>query len=154
MWGFGFNPWFLNFSWTFFIPFRVQGPVLFLSGVVKYYWHHSGRPSRCYYFLCLIALEIVHLGQIFFQLGKRSGRVLHLCSPLPWWINVSRLKMLLPRGVDFAGPGALWPWAMILGDNLKWVSLWVLAMLQSIHRWLPGAGWILLGSRVSDGKNC
>ena len=34
MWSFGVNPRFLNLALLFVIPFRIQGPVVFLSGVV------------------------------------------------------------------------------------------------------------------------
>ena len=49
-------------------------------------------PQRCNYFLSLIALEIVQLGQnISFQLCQISGGVLYLRYNLPLWINVSYL---------------------------------------------------------------
>ena len=35
MWSFGVNPCFLNLSLIIIIPFGIQGPVLFLSGVVE-----------------------------------------------------------------------------------------------------------------------
>ena len=129
--------------------------VLFCFWLVwlEYCWHHSGRPPRYNYYLYLIALEIFQLGQNnFFQLDQIAGGVLHLCSTLPWWINVLHLLLLLPLVVVSAGPGALFLWFMILGDTLKLASLWVLAMLSRIHPWLPGVGYVCLGSRGYDAK--
>ena len=128
---------------------------LFCSWVVgwEYCWHHSGRPPRYNYYLCLIVLEIVQLGQNkCFQLDQISGGVLHLCSPLPWWIKVLHLPLMLLLVVVSAVPGALLPWSIIMGDTLKLASLWVLAMLRRIHPWLPWSGCVWLVSRGSDGK--
>ena len=69
---------------------------------------HSGRPRGYNCYLCLIALEIVQLGQnIFFQLDKIPGGVLMLCSPLHWWIKVLHLMLLLPLVIVSTGTGAL-----------------------------------------------
>ena len=138
-----------------FLLYHLGWRDLFCSWLVwlRYYWHHIGRPPRFKYLLCLIAPEIFQLGQkTFFQLGQISGGVLHLCSPLPWWIKVSHLHLLLPLVVDSAGPGAIWPWYLILGDTLKQVPLWVLVMMRRIHTWFPGAGCVWLGSRGPDDK--
>ena len=39
-----------------------------------------------------------------------------------------------------------------MGDNFKWVLLWVLVMLRRFHTWFPGAGQVFLGIIGSDDK--
>ena len=41
---------------------------------LRYYWHGSGRPPRCNYFLCLIVLKIVRLGHNIFSVGSNIWR--------------------------------------------------------------------------------
>ena len=138
-----------------FLLYRLGFRALFCSWVVwlKYYWNQSGRLPRYNYFLCLIALEIFQLGQNnCFQLSQIDGEVLHLCFPLTWWIKVLNLQQQLPMVVASVGPGDLWPWNLIMGDTLKWVSMRVLSMLQRIHHCLSGSGCAWLESRGSDGK--
>ena len=138
-----------------FLLYHLGYRSMFCSWVAwwEYFWHHSGRPPIYSYYLCLIALEIVQLGQNkFFQLDQIAGGVLHLCSPLTWWIKVLHLPPLLLLIVVSAGLGDLFLWYLILRDTLKLASLWVLYMLRKIHTWLPGAGCIWLVSRGSDGK--
>ena len=54
----------------------------------------------------MIALEIFQLGQNKnFQLDQISGGVLYLFSPLPWWIKVLHLPLLLPLVVVSDGTG-------------------------------------------------
>ena len=78
----------------------------------------------------MIALGIVQLGRNkMFQLDQISGGVLHLCYPLPWWIKVLHLPLLMPMVVVSAGTGALLLWYLIMGDTLKLASLWVLDFL-------------------------
>ena len=44
-------------------------------GLSNYYLHHSVRPPRCNDLICLIALEIVQLGQnVFFSVGSNIWR--------------------------------------------------------------------------------
>ena len=131
IWSFGVNPRFLNLSWIFVIPLRMQGPVLFLVVWREYFWNHSSRPPIYNYYLCMISLEIVQLGQNKnFQLDQIAGGVLHLCSPLAWLIKVLYLPLLLPLVVVSAGPSAFLLWSLILGDTFKLAYMWVLAMLR------------------------
>ena len=118
-----------------FLLYHLGCSSLFCSWVMwlRYYWHHSGRPPRFNYFLCIIALEVVQLGQKSFQMVQIDGGVLHLRSLLPWWINLSPLKMVMNLVVSSVGPGALWLLSLIMGDTLILVSLWVLLMLRRIH---------------------
>ena len=87
-----------------------------------------------------------------FQLDQIPGGVLHLCSPLPWWIKVLHLQQLMLLVVVSSGPGTLFLWYLILLYGLKLVSIRVLAMLRRIHPWLPGSGCVCLGSIGYDGK--
>ena len=71
----------------------------------------------------MIALEIFQLGQNnFFQLDQIAGGVLHLCSPLPWWINVLHLPLLLPLVVVSAYLGDILMRSLIMVDTLKLAS--------------------------------
>ena len=153
MWSFGIKPCFLYLSWICLHHLGFRS--LFCSWFVwwEYCWHHSGKPPRYNYYLCLIALEIFQLGQnIFFQSDQIAGGVLHLCSPLTWWIKVLHFPLLLPLVVVSDGLGELLLWSLILVKTLKLASVWVLTILRRIHPWLPGAGCVWLGSRGSDGK--
>ena len=90
--------------------------------------------------------------EYFFQLDQISGGVHYFCSLLTWWIEMLHLQQQLPLVVVSSGPGALLLRSMILGDNSKLASLWVLAMSTRNHPWLTVVGCVWLGSRVSDGK--
>ena len=119
-----------------FSLYHLRFRALFCSWVVwwEYCLRNIGRPPRYSYYLCLIVTEIVQLGQNkHFQLDQIAEGVLHLYSPLTWWIKVLHLTLLLPLVDVSAGPGALLVWYLILGDTSKLSSLWVLAMLRKIH---------------------
>ena len=75
---------------------------------LEYNWHHSSRQPRFNYYLCLIALEIFQLVQNdFFHLGLIAVGLLHLCSPLTWWIKVLHFQPLLKLVVVSNGTGSL-----------------------------------------------
>ena len=58
-----------------------------------------------------------------FQVDQIAGVVIHLCSPLPWWIKLLHLTLLLSLIVVSAGPGAILMLYLILGDTLKLAHL-------------------------------